>query len=202
MVKDISDEVLANRIQKGDEKAFEEIVKRYEGKVYNLAYRINQNREDASDILQDTFIQVYKKISTFRGDSKLSTWIYRIATNAALMKKRKDSKNQSYSIETPILTGSGDELKRQLKADWSVNLLDELENRELHDRLDIAIEQLHIDYRIPLILRDINGLSNEEVSQILDISITAVKSRVHRARLFLRESLGEYFQSEGMQDGF
>lgn len=185
--------------KKGNRAAFEEIVKRYERKVYNLAFRILGNQDDASDVLQDTFLQVFKNISTFKGDSKFSTWLYRIATNASLMKKRKDKKTQSISIETPILTGKGNKISRQLKDDWAGNPLDIVEKKEIKNVLKKAIASMHEEYRIPLVLRDIDGFSNEEVSKILNISVPAVKSRVHRARMFLREELGNYFNEEGKE---
>lgn len=196
----ISDEQLVTKAQKGDTEAFTRLVKLYESKIYNLAYRIMGNKEDASDVLQNTFLQVFRKLSTFKGESKFSTWLYKIATNASLMKKRKDKRTQSFSIDRPLLTGKGDELKRQLKDDWAENPIDILERRELNEFLDKAIKAMHVEYRIPLILRDINGLSNKEVSKILNISLPAVKSRVHRARLYLREELSRYFKNFGTRN--
>lgn len=189
----ISDEKLVIQAKNGSKEAIGELVKRYERKIYNLAFRIAGNKEDASDILQDTFLQVLKKISTFKGESKFSTWLYRIATNFALMKKRKDKKMYSISIDKPLLTGKGEEIKRQLKDDWAETPFDELEKKELNEAINKAIGLIHEEYRIPLVLRDISGLSNEEVSGILNISVPAVKSRVHRARIFLRNKLSEYF---------
>jgi len=195
-IKDLTDEELVELSKVSDERAYAELVSRYEQNIYNLALRITGNEEDASDILQETFIQAFKKLDSFRGDSKFSTWIYRIGTNYALMKKRKDKRDMSISLDRPILTGKGDELPRQLTDDWTNTPFDILENKEVKEKLDKAISQLHPDYRLPLVLRDLNGLSNKEVSSILNISVPAVKSRVHRARLFLRESLGDYFHSK------
>ncbi|MBN2406281.1 MAG: sigma-70 family RNA polymerase sigma factor [Elusimicrobia bacterium] len=193
---DIGDEALVEKARKGDKEAFTKIVERYEKKIYNLAFRISGNAEDASDILQETFMQLLKKIDTFKGESKFSTWLYRIATNTALMKKRKDKKRPSVSIDKPLLTSRGSEITRQLKDDWAENPIDIVENKELKKVLNKAIDSMHPEYRIPLILRDINGLSNEEVSNILDVSVAAVKSRVHRARLYLRSELSGYFKEK------
>ena len=193
--KTISDEKLVLAAQKGDKQAFAELVGRYEKKIYNLGYRISGNREDASDILQDTFLQVFKKIKTFKGKSKFSTWLYRIATNSALMRKRKDSKNRTVSMESPAVMGTGEEIKKQFTDDWSKKPLDIVENRELGAALRKYIDELPQEYRAALILRDINGIPNEEVAKILKISLPAVKSRVHRARLFIREKLTGYFKN-------
>ncbi|MFC2061779.1 RNA polymerase sigma factor, partial [Elusimicrobiota bacterium] len=169
----------------------------YEKKIYNLAFRITGNKDDASDILQDTFLQIYKKLGTFREESSFSTWIYRIAVNSALMKKRKDKRTSAVSLDKPLITDKGEELKRQLKDDWSSEPIDIIENNELKEALDVAVNSLEPKYRLPLVLRDIQGLSNKEVAGILNISLTAVKSRVHRARFFLRNELSRYFSGSG-----
>jgi RNA polymerase sigma-70 factor (ECF subfamily) len=190
----VSDEILVKKSQKGDYPSFEELVKRYEKKIYNLAYRIMGNKEDASDVLQETFLQAFKKLAGFKGKAKFSTWLYRIAVNICLMKKRKGKRMETVSLDIPILTKKEDEIKRELRDDWSESPLATLENKEVKKTLSEAIDLLPEEYRTVFLLRGLNGLSNEEVAEVLKISLPAVKSRLHRARLFLRDRLSQYFQ--------
>lgn len=196
---ELKDKILVEKSKKGDFIAFEELVRRYEKKIYNLAYRIMGNREDAKDVLQETFLQVFRKISSFEGKADFSTWLYRIAVNACLMRKRKGKNVKIDSLDVPILTEEEDEIKREVSYDWSDNPLATLENTELKRTLHTAIDSLPVDYRTIFILRDIDGLSNEEAARIAKISIPAVKSRLHRARLFLRDKLSGYFKEHGGQ---
>jgi len=193
----VSDQILVEKYRKGDYSSFEELVKRYEGKVYNLAYRIMGNKEDASDVLQETFLQAFKKLSGFKGKARFSTWLYRIAVNICLMRKRKQKKMKVVSLDLPILTKKEDEVKRELGDDWSKSPLATLENEEVKKTLSKAIDSLPEEYRTVFLLRGLNGLSNEETAKLLKISLPAVKSRLHRARLFLRERLSEYFREYG-----
>lgn len=190
----VSDEILVKKSQKGDYPSFEELVKRYEKKTYNLAYRIMGNKEDASDVLQETFLQAFKKLAGFKGKAKFSTWLYRIAVNICLMRKRKRKKMEIVSLDVPILTKKEDEIKRELRDDWSESPLATLENKEVKKTLSEAIDLLPEEYRTVFLLRGLNGMSNEEVAEVLKISLPAVKSRLHRARLFLRDRLSQYFQ--------
>ena len=190
----VCDEILVKKSQKGDYPSFEELVKRYEKKIYNLAYRIMGNKEDASDVLQETFLQAFKKLAGFKGKAKFSTWLYRIAVNICLMRKRKRKKMEIVSLDVPILTKKEDEIKRELRDDWSESPLATLENKEVKKTLSEAIDLLPEEYRTVFLLRGLNGLSNEEVANVLKISLPAVKSRLHRARLLLRDRLSQYFQ--------
>jgi len=190
----VSDEILVKKSQKRDYPSFEKLVKRYEKKIYNLAYRIMGNREDASDVLQETFLQAFKKLAGFKGKAKFSTWLYRIAVNICLMRKRKRKKMEIVSLDVPILTKKEDEIKRELRDDWSESPLATLENKEVKKTLSEAIDLLPEEYRTVFLLRGLNGLSNEEVANVLKISLPAVKSRLHRARLLLRDRLSQYFQ--------
>lgn len=190
----VADEILVKKVQTGDYAAFEELVQRHEKKIYNLTYRIMGNREDASDILQETFLQAFRKLDTFRGESGFSTWIYRIAVNLCLMKKRKDKGIKVVSLDTPVLYQREKELRNFIPDDWSENPLATLENTELKKKLTEAINELPLDYRTVFLLRDTQGLSNEEAAEALKISLPAVKSRLHRARLFLRNRLAQYFK--------
>ena len=193
----VSDDILVKKSQEGDYLSFEELVKRYEKKIYNLAYRIMGNKEDANDVLQETFLQAFKKLSGFKGKAKFSTWLYRIAVNICLMRKRKRKKMKTVSLDIPILTKKEDEIKRELRDDWSESPLATLENEEVKKTLSEAIGLLPEEYRTVFLLRGLNGLSNQEVAKVLKISLPAVKSRLHRARLFLRDKLSQYFQGYG-----
>jgi len=198
----ISDEVLVKKAQGGDYPSFEELVKRHEKKIYNLAYRLTGNQEDANDVLQETLLQAFRKLSGFKGNSKLSTWLYRIALNTSLMKKRKEKKMETVSLDMPVLTRKGNRIKRELSDDWSKNPLTTLENKEVREILSKAISSLPEEYRTILILRGFNGLSNEEAAKMLNISLPAVKSRLHRARLLLRNALSQYFKEGTWHNGF
>ncbi|MDH5661904.1 MAG: sigma-70 family RNA polymerase sigma factor [Elusimicrobiota bacterium] len=193
----VSDEILVKKSQKGDYPSFEELVKRYEKKIYNLAYRIMGNKEDASDVLQETFLQAFKKLSGFKGKAKFSTWLYRIAVNICLMRKRKGKRMETVSLDIPILTKKEDEIKRELRDDWSESPLATLENEEIKRNLSEAIDSLPEEYKTVFLLRGLNGLSNEEVANVMKISLPAAKSRLHRARLFLRDKLSQYFREYG-----
>ena len=190
----VSDAVLIKKSQEGDYTAFEILVQRHEKKIYNLAYRMMGNQEDASDILQETFLQAFRKLATFKGESEFSTWLYRIAVNLCLMKKRKGKRIKTVSLDIPVLTQKEDGLKREIYDDWSESPLATLENKELKKVLSAAIDSLPAEYRTVFLLRNLDGLSNEATAKILKISVPAVKSRLHRARLFLRDKLSQYFK--------
>jgi RNA polymerase sigma-70 factor (ECF subfamily) len=193
----VSDEILVKKSQEGDYLSFEELVKRYEKKIYNLAYRIMGNKEDASDVLQETFLQAFRKLSSFKSKAKFSTWLYRIAVNICLMRKRKEKRTETVSLDLPILTEKEEEIKREVRDDWSTSPLATLENKEVKETLSKAIDLLPEEYRTVFLLRGLNGLSNQEVAKVLGISLSAVKSRLHRARLFLRDRLSRYFREYG-----
>ena len=142
-------------------------------------------------------MQAFKKLSGFKGKAKFSTWLYRIAVNICLMRKRKGKRMETVSLDIPILTKKEDEIKRELRDDWSESPLATLENEEIKRNLSEAIDSLPEEYRTVFLLRGLNGLSNEEVAHVLKISLPAVKSRLHRARLFLRDKLSQYFQEYG-----
>jgi RNA polymerase sigma-70 factor, ECF subfamily len=189
--KKISDATLVEGFKKGSIEAFEELVARYESKVFNLAMRFTRNQEDAEEVLQDVFTTLYKKLEGFQGKSAFSSWLYRIIVNAAFMKLRKRKQHQAVSIEdlAPQLRQScfeGD-LSHETRSDVLTS------SRELRDMLQGAINKLPEQYRAVFVLRDVDGLSNQEVGEILDLSIPAVKSRLHRSRLMLRRRLQRYY---------
>jgi RNA polymerase sigma-70 factor (ECF subfamily) len=182
-----TDEQLVRKSQQDDERAFGELVSRYESKVYSLALKMVRNPEDAEDVLQDTFLRAYRGIKSFKGNSTFSTWIYRITANSALMRLRK-RQLPTVSID------DADEREAPINiADWAPGPVEQMLNQETQAAMTEAIEALPPEFRQVFVLRDIEELSNAEVADILDLSVAAVKSRLHRARLKVRNRLATYF---------
>jgi RNA polymerase sigma-70 factor (ECF subfamily) len=178
-------------LQAGDRAEFARFVETYSGQVYRLALKMLQNSQDAEDILQETFIKAYKALPKFEGRSRLSTWLYRIATNEALMFLRKKRPVQ-VSVDEPIENDEGDERPRQI-IDWCCIPENELMSTEARAYLDHSVQQLPESLRAVFLLRDIEGLSTRETAEVLDISESAVKTRLSRARFRLRELLSVYY---------
>jgi RNA polymerase sigma-70 factor (ECF subfamily) len=192
-----TDIALLRRAQTGDPKAFAELVRRNEDMIYSFAFKVCRNKAFAEETLQDTFVNVFQKLKQFDGKSKFSTWLYSIVANNCLMKhRRRKLEKSSVSIEEPVMPKhSHSEEERQniqLLPVWRQTPLDETMTSELRQLLDTSIQQLPVDYRLVFILRDIEGRSAEETAKIMKLSIPATKSRLRRARVFLREQLKEY----------
>jgi len=168
------------------------VVEAYSGYIYRLALKMLHNPQDAEDVLQETFIKAYRALPKFNGRSKVSTWLYRIATNEALMFLRK-KKPEFISVEIPRENELGEQESLQI-VDWCCIPEDELASDEARQHLDLSIEKLSLALRSVFILRDIEGLSIKETAEILEISESAVKIRLHRARMQLREHLTSYYQ--------
>ena len=179
----------------GNTGAFNELLRRYERKIFRLALHITQNREDAEDVLQESFLKAYEHLDQFQGQSKFYTWIVRIAVNQALMKLRKRKSDRSISLDETIDTGE-DNISREIAA-WDENPEQQYSREELQRILTSAIDGLAPIYRAVFVLRDIDGLSTEEAAEALDLSVPAVKSRLLRARLQLREKLTRFFKRKG-----
>ena len=175
----------------GDVPAFEELVNRYERKIFRLGMNITQNREDAEDVMQDAFLKSFKNLDKFEGNSRFYTWLVRIAVNEALMKLRKRRPNQ-VSLDEP-LTNDEDSVFREIE-DWGPSPEKRFAQTELNQILTGVIGELDPIFRVVFTLRDVEGISTEETAQILDISVAAVKSRLLRARLKLRQKLNKYFR--------
>jgi RNA polymerase sigma-70 factor (ECF subfamily) len=186
---------LVTRARAGDDRAFAELVKRYESKIFRLAQHITQNREDAEDVLQETFLKAYEHLDQFQGNSKFYTWIVRIAVNQALMKLRRRRTDKSVSLDETIDTGE-DTVTREIAA-WDEDPEQKFSREELSEILSSAIDSLAPTYRSVFLLRDVDDLSTEETADALGISVPAVKSRLLRARLQLREKLTRYFKRKG-----
>jgi len=189
----LEEEILVKKSKEGNFEAFEELVNLHEKHVYNIAWNMLRNQEDAEEVLQETFIKAYDKLNQFEGRSKFSTWLYRIATNEALMIIRKKNPVQTVSLDEPIDDGYRTKIRREL-IDWKENPQDIYLKKELREKIDHIIFTLPEDYRSVFVLRDIQGFSGEKVSEILSITIPAVKARLHRARLYAREILNDYFK--------
>jgi RNA polymerase sigma-70 factor, ECF subfamily len=191
----LTDTELVPFLQSGDAAAFDEIVRRYERKVFSLARSLTHNESDAQDALQETFLSVFKKIRSFRGQAGLSTWIYRIAVNAALMNVRKRRRQEAANVPLDDYLPRFDESGHRVTVvpDWPSRGDDVLMRKELAAFLRQSIRALDPEYRAVFVLRDQEGLSNEEVAEILKLSVPAVKSRLHRARLFLRERIKRFW---------
>ncbi|HXN72718.1 MAG TPA: sigma-70 family RNA polymerase sigma factor [Candidatus Acidoferrales bacterium] len=183
--------ILVAAAQAGDITAFETLVGRYERKILRLAQNITQNREDAEDVMQEAFLKAYEHLSGFQGNSRFYTWLVRIAVNQALMKLRKRRPNQ-VSIDEEVNTGE-DMIPREIE-DWGPSPEDRYKQTELSDILSSEIADLEPPFRIVFQLRDIEELSTEETAEALGLSIPAVKSRLLRARLKLRQKLNKYFR--------
>ncbi|MBI3780838.1 MAG: sigma-70 family RNA polymerase sigma factor [candidate division NC10 bacterium] len=194
-----SDLDLVRRIKEGERSAFERLVERFQNRVYCLALRISRNPQDAEEITQDVFLTIYQKIGTFEARSAFSTWLYRIATNAALMKIRSRRAQNELAIEDllPQFTEEGHHCFPV--ADWGDDPEHHLLDQEGREMLKSAISALPPDYQVPVLLRDVEGLSNTEAAEVLGVSVPAVKARLHRARLVLRGRLANYFRERESQ---
>ncbi len=186
------DKMLVLNLQSGCQNSFEELVNKYETKVHNLAMRLTRNPEDAEEVLQDVFVTVYRKIDGFEGKAKFSSWLYRITVNAAFMKLRKRRQEKSISLDDMIPYVQEKIITQKNSAMISSD--SQAISNEIRSVIERAITKLPEDYRAVFILRDIDGLSNKEVGKILDLSIPAVKSRLHRSRLMLRKKLKKFYE--------
>ena len=184
------DAQLVIRTQNGDTRAFDELVRRYRDKVYRLAFKILRHEEDAAEALQDAFLSAFRGLRNFKSESTFSTWLYRIATNASLMKYRKRRDNH-VSLEQS--QSSNEDAEPLAIADWSTQPLQELLDAETRDVMQEGVDRLPEELRTVFLLRDDQGMSNAEVAEVLNLTVAAVKSRLHRARILLRDRLNRYF---------
>lgn len=193
-IKKKSDLDLVRDFRKGDQLAFEELLSRYSNKVFSLASRLTRNNEDAEEVLQDVFVTVHRKIAGFEGKSSFSSWLYRVTVNAAFMKLRKRRQDQAVPLEdivqnsTPIAA---------LRSPETAYVDSQTIRQEMLEALEAAIKKLPDDYRPVFVLRDVDGLTSREVGRILNLTVPAVKSRLHRSRLMLRRRLSRFFEEPG-----
>jgi len=188
-----SDEgALIARARAGDAAAFTQLVERYERKIYRLARHITQNDEDAEDVLQDSFLKAFQHLNDFQEQSRFYTWLVRIAVNESLMRLRKRKPGRFVSLDEEIDTGE-ETVAREI-AVWDDNPEQRYSQQELRQILMQAVDSLSPIFRTVFILRDIDELSTEETARALNISVPAVKSRLLRARLELRDRLTRFFK--------
>ena len=190
---------LVTQARQGDTAAFGELTERYQRNIFRLAQNITQNREDAEDVLQETFMKAYEHLPDFAGNSKFYTWIVRIAVNEALMKLRKRKWDKTVWLDEPVNVGE-ETVAREI-AIWEDNPEQRYSKEELADILDKAVNSLAPAYRTVFVLRDIEELSTEETAKALDLTVPAVKSRLLRARLQLRDKLTAFFKKK-VEDPF
>jgi len=187
---------LIERLKAGDQIAYAELVEKHAGRVYNLALRLTGDEAAAEDVLQETFINAFKAIDRFEGRSSLGTWLYRIASNTALMHLRK-REPVAFSLDEPVETEDGDLTPRQF-FDFCCLPESDLLSAEARREMQAAIDSLPETLRVVFVLRDIEGLSTQETAESLGLSIPAVKTRLMRARLALRERLSAYFMHSAL----
>ncbi|HHT63268.1 MAG: RNA polymerase sigma factor [Bacillota bacterium] len=182
-----TDEELVRKSQKGDIAAFEQLISKYQQKIYNIAYRLMGNPHDAGDLAQEALIKVYKSIGSFRLDASFSTWVYHIVTNVCRDELRKRSRQQVSSLDEPLNLRDG-EVNREV-ADFT-NCPDyAYEQKESEEYIQKLINSLNPDYRMVIVLREIMGFSYDEIAQELNITLGTVKSRLNRARRYLKDMI-------------
>ncbi|TAL18215.1 sigma-70 family RNA polymerase sigma factor [bacterium] len=184
---------LVKRAREGDFSAFEELVTGTEAKVFSHLLRLTQNSSDAEELLQETYLSAFKNLNSFKGNSSFYTWVYRIATNHAFMHFRKHRPETSIE-ELPL--PSHEELKKRHIRDWDMDPADAAQKEEVRAIMEKAIAKLPEGYREVVLMRDMEGLSTAETAEIMGINEGAVKTRLHRARIFLREILSSHFGPE------
>lgn len=194
----LSDAVLVKDLKNGDAKAMEEIVRRYSNKVYNLAYHLTRDNSAAEEIMQDVFLTVIAKINTLTNDAFFSTWLYRVTTNASYGFLRKEKK---FTEQTVSEEEVDQEPAIDYVYDWSTLPDDILLSEESRKILQHSIDSLPEAMRTVVIMKDVEGFSNEEIAQTMGLSVPAVKSRLHRGRLILRNELAGYFRKYTQGEG-
>ncbi len=197
MKNEMLDTELVEGFKAGNVAYFNELLERYTQKVHNLAVRITRSEEDAEEVIQDVFVTVYNKVDKFEGKSAFSSWLYRITVNTAFMKLRKRRQTPAISLE---------DINPSVKENWTGSRSDSSDvnylssRHEIRQELQGAIEKLPEEYKTIFILRDVDGLSNQEVGEVLALSVPAVKSRLHRARLLLRKRLQKFYEDYSSEE--
>ena len=190
----VDDLALVHACKAGDVAAFEELVKRYDRKLFRFAQHLTHSREDAQDIVQESFLKAFQHLAKFREDSKFSTWLIRITFNQAMMTLRKRRVTKELSIDGDF--GSEDESRPIEVADWVPNPEELYKSAELREILRKSLQKLSPGLRVVFVLRDIEDLSLEQTAEVLNLGVPAIKARSRRARLQLRERLSRYFKSK------
>ena len=187
----LDDMALVHACKQGDAVAFEELVRRYDRRLLSVAQHVTHNREDAEDAVQEAFVKVFRKLSQFQENSKFSTWLIRITINESLMKLRKQRSTREVSINED--SQSDQDVGPFELADWAPSPEELYRESELRNILRNTLQELQPGLRVVFVLRDIEGLSTQETAEVLELTPVAVKARLWRARLRLRELLSKYF---------
>ena len=187
------DEILVRDMKAGQMEAFDKIFELYQRKIYALSFNMTRNQMDAQDVTQEVLLTIYRKIDTFQGKSAFSSWVYRITLNATYMKLRTKKKEQYVSLDESLPSFNHAGFQNDKVSDWSKNTDSLLFSNETKGVIEKAVALLPEKEKVVFMLRDVEGLSTEKVGDILDLTVPAVKSRLHRARLFLRKRLSSYF---------
>jgi RNA polymerase sigma-70 factor (ECF subfamily) len=195
----VTDEVLVERARAKDEAAFEELVGRYDDKLYRLAMRFVRNETDAQEILQDAFLSAWRNLPAFEGRAQFGSWMYRVTVNAALMLLRSRNRHPEVTvddIEPTALNNAVAESGQSMRgsADWSQRADEQLQSQEMRAHIQASVDSLPEGLRTVFLLRDVEELSTEDTAEMLGLSVPAVKTRLHRARLALRVAIGRYFE--------
>lgn len=196
-LRDASDSDLVGRFKEGAPEAMDEIVRRYADRLFNFGLKMCRQSEDAEDVTQETFLSAFRYLDGFRGETKLRNWLFKIAARACLKKRRKKKCEPDRELSLDALIPGEDGPVAYEIPDWSENPSDHLIRAELKERIEQAIAALPPKYRMVFNLRDIEGFSTEETAEIMGISTQLVKTRLHRARLFLRQAIAEDGWEEG-----
>ncbi len=190
------EEALVRDLQAGNLEAYDQIAELYQKKIYALSFNLVRNQMDAQDVTQEVLLTLFRKINTFQGKSAFSSWVYRITLNASYMKLRNKKKEPNISIDELLPSFNGAGFQQEKIQDWSGSITNE--TREVIKK---AVDLLPEKEKVVFLLRDVEGLSTEKVSEILDLTVPAVKSRLHRGRLFLRKKLSGYFEEYSSPKG-
>lgn len=187
---------LVQSINSGAIERFQELVERYDQKLYNFSLRMCRDASDAEDLVQETFLNVFRYINSFRYETKFKNWLYKIAANSCIKKRRKSKFAPERELSLDEFTPQNESEIPDKVPEWAQRPLDKVLNHELRDNINQAIVALPEKYRVVMVLRDLEGFSTDETAQILNLSESNVKVRLHRARLFLRDALKGYFKND------
>ena len=189
-----TEEALVLDLQNGNLDAYDKLAEIYQKKIYGLSFHLTRNQMDAQDVTQEVLLTLFRKINMFQWKSAFSSWVYRIAVNASYMKLRSKKKEPNVSIDELMPSFNSAGFQQEKIQDWSENTESLLFTKETRDVINKAVDLLPEKEKVVFLLRDVEGLSTEKAGEILDLTIPAVKSRLHRARLFLRKKLSNYFE--------
>ena len=191
------EEALVREFQGGNLDAYDKIVNIYQKRIYGLSFNLTRSQMDAQDVTQEVLLTLFRKINMFQGKSAFSSWVYRITLNASYMRLRSKKKEPNISIDDLMPSFNGAGFQQEKIQDWSENTESLMFENETRKIISNAVDLLPEKEKVVFLLRDVEGLSTEKTGEILGLTVPAVKSRLHRARLFLRKKLANYFEEFG-----